>query len=167
MITFERTREYGLVGAIRRHPKLYDAAADDFSPAVDKCVVREDEAIWYVLALREGSILGLFAIAPQNAICWEIHTRLLPASWGAIATAAAAGIIPWIWEHTPCERLVTVCPIYNRLAIRFAERAGLMRYGVNSKSWLKNGRLFDQVLLGISKAGHIPKMSPTSVGCLN
>jgi len=134
-----------------RHPKLYDPGADDFAPARDRWTPREDESIWYVLACNDGELLGLFALAPQNAICWEIHTRLLPASWGAIAAAAARAVIPWIWENTPCRRLVTVCPEYNRLAIRFARRAGLEQYGINPDSWQKDGRLFAQVLLGISK----------------
>lgn len=151
MITFERTRNYQLVGAIMRNPRLYDAAADDFAPARENFRPREDEAIWYILAKDGESILGVFALAPQNTVCWEIHTRLLPASWGAIAAAAARAVVPWIWEHTGCRRLVTVCPSYNRLAIRFAERAGMTRYGVNPASWMKGGELVDQVLLGISK----------------
>lgn len=152
MITFERSRDYAAIGAIMRHGRLYDAGADDFSPARIQFEPRQDESIWYVMAFNDGDLVGLFALAPQNAICWEIHTRLLPEAWGAIAAAAARDIVPWIWENTPCRRLVTTCPSYNRLAIRFAERAGGMtRYGVNPASWQKNGQLFDQVLLGISK----------------
>lgn len=133
------------------HPQLYGAAVDDFSPEREQFLPRRDDAIWYVGAFVGGGYIGLFALAPQNTICWEIHTRLLPASWGATAAAAARAVVPWIWENTPCRRLVTVCPAYNRLAIRFAQRAGLERYGVNPASWQKGGRLVDQVLLGISK----------------
>lgn len=151
MVTFERTRDYALVGEIMRHPRLYDAGADDFAPAREAFQPREDEAIWYVLAKSAGELLGLFAIAPQNAVCWEIHTRLLPSTWGKVAGETAAAVIPWVWANTPARRLVTICPGYNRLAVRFAKRAGLEVYGVNFASWLKNGRLWDQVLLGISK----------------
>jgi RimJ/RimL family protein N-acetyltransferase len=151
MIRFERSREYSTIGAIMRNPKLYGACADDFSPAREQFEPRTDDAIWYVLVWEGKVLLGLFALAPQNAVCWELHTRLLPEAWGSVAAAAAAGIVEWIWAHTPCLRLVTVCPAYNRLAIRFAERAGMSRYGVNPRSWQKGGELFDQVLLGLSK----------------
>jgi RimJ/RimL family protein N-acetyltransferase len=151
-LTFERSRDYALISAIMRHPRLYGAAADDFACARESFEARQDEAIWYVMAYDGARVLGLFAICPQNAVTWEIHTRLLPDTWGAIATAAARAIVPWIWENTGCRRLVTACPSYNRLAVRFAERAGgMVRYGVNPASWLKDGQLFDQVLLGISK----------------
>lgn len=150
-MTFERSFDLKIIRDVMRNPALYERCADDFSPAREAFEPRTDPGIWYVLA-RDGQVIyGLFALAPQNTICWEIHTRLLPASWGAIAATAAAGVVPWIWENTGALRLVTMCPAYNRLAIRFAERAGLVRYGVNPDSWQKHGKLHDQVLLGISK----------------
>lgn len=151
MLTFERSRDSRLITAVFRHEKLYDASVDDFAPARLDFVCREDEAIWYVLVKDGEKLLGLFALAPQNHLCWEIHTRLLPTSWGREAAAAAKEIILWVWASTPCVRLVTSCPSYNRIAIRFAERAGLTRYGLNPRSWMKGDKLVDQVLLGISK----------------
>jgi RimJ/RimL family protein N-acetyltransferase len=151
MITFQRTYDYDLIESIMTHPQLYEAAADDFAPTRESFQPRTDSDIWYILVRFAGNVIGLFALAPQNAICWEVHTRLLPAAWGPIARAAAAALVPWVWENTGCRRLVTVCPSYNRLAIRFAERGGMTRYGVNPQSWQKGGALFDQVLLGISK----------------
>ncbi len=70
-------------------------------------------------------LLGIFILAPQSAVCWEIHTRLLPTAWGAKARAAAQGVTRWAWANVPgCRRIVTSVPAQNRLAIRFAERAG-------------------------------------------
>jgi len=134
------------------HPAVYQA--DDFTPPADKFTVREDPGIWYVLAFdgeRNTELLGLFVLVQLSPICWEIHTRLLPGSWGKQAAEAARGILAWLWERTPCLRLVTAVPAYNRLAIRFAERAGLKVFGNNERSYLKGGVLHDQILLGISK----------------
>ena len=134
-----------------RHPKLYDVCADDFQPPRERFSPREDEAIWYVLAREGVEVLGLFALAPQNELCWEIHTRLLPEAWGPRALAALEGVIQWTFANTPCVRLVTTIPIYNRLALRYGDRAGFQRFGVNPNSWMKDGVLHDQVLMGISK----------------
>ncbi len=152
-MTFKRLHPWEpAIGQIFGHPKLWDSSVDDFAGAAENFVPRQDEAIWYVGVLDEKRhIFGIFALAPQNQICWEVHTRLIPSSWGKEAREAAAALIPWVWENTPCLRLVTSCPDYNKLAIRFAERAGMTRYGVNPASWMKGGKLHDQVLLGISK----------------
>jgi RimJ/RimL family protein N-acetyltransferase len=149
-LTFTRTFDYELVGAIMRHPSLYQA--DDFSPRREDYNPDENPLICYVLVEDAGEVLGLFILAPQNHICWEIHTRLLPCAWGERAAAAAKGILEWVWANTPAQRLVTFCPAYNRLAIRFAKRAGMTEYGRNPQSWQKDGRLHDQVLLGISRS---------------
>jgi len=86
-----------------------------------------------------------------NAICWEVHTCLLPCAWGERAYIAARALPEWIWRHTPCRRIVTNVPSSNRLALRFALRAGMTIYGCNKASYLKNGRLCDQLCLGLSK----------------
>jgi RimJ/RimL family protein N-acetyltransferase len=57
----------------------------------------------------------------------------------------------WLWAHTSCRRLITNVPARNRLALRFAEAAGMERFGVNHASLLKDGKLQDQILLGLSR----------------
>ena len=42
-------------------------------------------------------------------------------------------------------------PEYNRLAIRFADLSGWKQFGFNEKSHMKNGKLWGQILFGISK----------------
>jgi len=148
-MTFTRSFDFELIGEIMRHPALYQA--DDYGPAREHFQPRQDPEIRYVLVEDAGDVLGLFILAPQNTICWEIHTRLLPLSWGKRAAEAARGLIAWLWAETFVVRLVTSVPAPNRLAIRFAERAGLKRFGTNLASYQKDGTLYDQVLLGISR----------------
>jgi RimJ/RimL family protein N-acetyltransferase len=100
-----------------------------------------------------GELLGLWMFTPQNAVCWEIHTCLLPCAWGRRAGEAARRMAEWVWANTPCRRLVTAIPAYNRLALRFAEAAGMRRWGLNERSFLKHGELQDQILLGLSPEG--------------
>lgn len=156
---FERTTDWDLIRSVMTHPKLWEASADDFAPAREEFQPRKEPGIWYVALRAAGrELLGLFILAPQNAICWEIHARMLPGTWGLLASLAAHGIVEWIWAHTPCRRIVTHIPSTNRLAIRYAERAGFERYGVNPASWQKDGELIDLVLLGISEPGTPPRM---------
>jgi hypothetical protein len=42
-------------------------------------------------------------------------------------------------------------PANNRLALSFAKSCGMTEYGLNPQSFLKDGQLYDQVLLGVSK----------------
>lgn len=168
MLLFERTHDYALLRAIATHPRVWEALADDATPSRDEWHPTEHEAYCYVLVrgpkrqIEDASttgplgqdgdeVLGFFLLVPQNAVCWEIHTCLLPCAWGAKARDAAAGIVRWLWAHTNAQRLVTNVPASNRLALRFALRAGMTEYGRNPNSYLKRGQLEDQILLGLSR----------------
>lgn len=150
VIYFERSFDYPLIRGIMTHEAIYRHLADDHSPSADQYQPIESEAVWYVLAFDSKELLGLWMLHPHNAICWEIHTCLLPHAWGARALEAAHLLPDWIWEHTPCRRLITNVPEYNRLAYRFALRSGMVEYGRNEASFLHEGRLYAQICLGIS-----------------
>jgi RimJ/RimL family protein N-acetyltransferase len=155
MLTFERTQDLELVRSILTHPRIYPWISDDGAPAAADFQPVDHPAIWYVLVKEQlcggDRVLGLFLFTPQGAACWEVHTCLLPIAWGRRAAAAAAGAAEWLFEQTSCSRIVTTVPAYNRLALRFARAAGMTEYGRNPASYLKNGKLHDQVLLGLSR----------------
>lgn len=151
MITIERSRDWALIRSVMVHPQIYPHISDDFAPTPDEYEVAQNEAIFYLAAKDDAEFLGLFAYLPQNSICWEVHTCLLPNAWGPRATGAAKESIRWIFANTACQRIVTNVPARNRLALRFAKRAGLLQYGFNPRSYPKHGQLVDQILLGISK----------------
>jgi RimJ/RimL family protein N-acetyltransferase len=101
--------------------------------------------------VRDGAeVLGLFMLVRHNAVTWEIHTCLLPSAWGRTIEAARE-MAGWAFAHMPCFRIITNVPAYNRLALKFAQRAGMIEYGTNYRSYLKDGRLWDQICLGLSK----------------
>jgi RimJ/RimL family protein N-acetyltransferase len=97
-----------------------------------------------------AQLLGMWSLVAHNAVCWEIHTCLLPHAWGR-SLRAALEMAEWIWRETPCRSLITHVPAYNRLALKFARQAGMTEYGVIPRSWLKDGILWDQIVLGLSK----------------
>lgn len=151
MISLERTRDYELVRQIMTHPAIFRHISDDGSPRREEYRPWEGEAAWYLLVKDNEEVLGLFMVHPHNSVTWEVHTCLLPSAWGERAKEAAHKSLQFIWKEMPCQRLITNVPRFNRLALRFAQQAGLKVFGVNHKSFLKHGQLHDQIMLGISK----------------
>ena len=154
MITCERSTDYKLIREILIHPRIYSHAADDYSVPPEEFVPPESEHIYYVIVRDDEEVLGMFVFVPHSRVMWEIHTCLLPASWGARAAGAARAVIDWLWSNTDCRRMITNVPAYNRLALRFARTAGLTEFGRNPASILKDGILHEQIMLGISKDKH-------------
>ena len=150
-MTFERSEDWELIKKIVTHPRVYPAVSDDFSPPASEWEPIKHQDAWYVIARDGEDVLGLWALFPDSRICWKVHTCLLPKSYGERARVAVRGFSAWVWANTPCLRVITDVPDYNRLAMNFALEAGLTEFGVNRKAYMKNGKLHDLVMLGISK----------------
>lgn len=150
-MTFERTHSLFLVRQIMTHPRIWPHISDDACPEPREFRPLDHPGVWYVLVSAGAELLGMFVFAPQNGVCWEVHTCLYPAAWGPRAREAARAMAGWIWANTPCRRIVTNVPACNRLALRFARDAGMEQFGVNPQSWMKHGKLHDLIMLGISR----------------
>ena len=155
-IAFERTTDLELIRKIVTHEKIWPHVSDDGAGHPEDYQPVNHPAIWYVTVLSNGQLMGAWIFTPENSICFGVHTCLLPQAWGSFAHCAARAMAQWVWEHTPCKRIVTTVPTYNRLALAFAKGAGMEQYGLNPRSYQKNGKLYDQILLGISRPEEIP-----------
>lgn len=143
----ERTRDMKLVREVMMHPSIWphihDDGVKDYEP------IDVDGLYW--LEVNENETLGVFLVHQHNSVCYEVHTCILPVAWGEKAATAARLLLDWVFKNTGCLKLVTHVPSYNRLAKKFARNAGMQHEGINRQSFLRNGVLLDQYLLGITK----------------
>ena len=134
------------------HPKVWPYITDDDAPPVAEFAPIVHHHVIYLLCRDGAKLLGLWMFTRQNAVTVEVHTCLLPGHGFTRAREAARGAAEWIWEHCPAvQRIITNVPRFNRLALKFALDVGMDRYGTNPKSFLKDGILQDQTLLGLSR----------------
>lgn len=150
-VTISRSRDYSLLWRIATSPRIYRMTSDDRSPAPLRWRIQEREDCIYLLAKAGNQILGFCAFYPVNGATYETHVCFLEEAYGQKALAAFKTMLWWIWENTRAARIVGSVPDFNELAIAFAKRAGFEVYGVNHKSFLKDGRLRNQICMGISK----------------
>lgn len=148
---FQRTHDMATVRWIMTEPSIYRNIVDDGCPPSSEFQPADHPSIWYVLVRDSETPLGLWMLVPHNSFCYEVHTCLLPVARGQRARLAAGEFLAWVWSNTPCERLVTSVPAFNKLALKFAKEAGMVEYGINPQSFKRHARLFDQHLLGMSR----------------
>lgn len=124
----------------------WDMATDDGAPEREFYFPPFGDSVMWVKV--EDS--GVFLLEKKNHILYEVHTILLPCARGRAVEIGKAAL-DWAWNNTPAQRIVTSVPEYNPLALRLALRVGFTVYGINPLSFSKDGVLFDQTLLGLSK----------------
>lgn len=153
-VRIQRSTDASLIKRVITHPRVYPHVSDDSSPDPEKFYVSEavkHPNVYFLLAYDGNELLGLFMVHQHNGVMYEVHTCLLPNAWGEKATEAGKKLIRWVFENTPCEKLITFVPEGNTLALRFAKRCGLRLEGLVTKSYRKGGRLLNQSLLGVEK----------------
>lgn len=147
----ERTFDMELVKAVLTHPAIYPHITDDGCPPIDE-FEPADHPSFYRLAVYDGEdVAGLFLFHPANMVCYEGHICLLPAHQGGDTRAAAKSALAWMFENTPCQKIMARVPAKNLPARRAVERAGMLEEGKLRKSLLKDGVLQDQILYGVEK----------------
>lgn len=149
-LSIVRTFDLELVRQTMTHPKVYPHISDDTSPEPEEFIPPENDLIMYLAGYEHGEYRGLFMFHPVNGVTLEVHTCLLPSAYGK-AHEFTAKALEHIWINTSAVRIITQVPDCNRLAKVLAEKTGMTEYGVNPKSFLHNGELYDIHLLGISK----------------
>jgi RimJ/RimL family protein N-acetyltransferase len=150
-VTIERSTDYALIAAVANDPSVYRMASDDFSPMQGSWKPTMNEQIHYLVAHDKGTLLGLCAFIPENAVCWQAHLCFLPAAYGKLSLQAFGEMLNWMWQHTKAQRIVGQIPLYNSLAINFVRKVGFKQFGMNPQSWGKGGKLWDRVCLGITR----------------
>lgn len=153
---FERSRDWDEIKRIITHPAIWRHCSDDYSPQPQAFQPIQQADVWYVLVRDGVETLGLFMVVPHSTILWEVHTCLLPCCWGPKAAGIAREAARWLFEQTPCQRLITNVPDDNRVALRFAKRAGMKQFGLNPRAWIKGGKLLDVHMLGFNRDEVIP-----------
>lgn len=150
-IEIRKTNDYELIKKICTHPRSWEWLADDYSPKREEWEPVEDEKIIYLAAYAGLTPIGIFALIPDNTICWKCHICMLPMAYGPLAHEATLAMFDWTWQNTHCLRLVAYISEQNRTTIKFARSVGMEEYGLNPRSWMKRGVLHGQILLGISR----------------
>lgn len=149
--TIHPSQDYALISAIIRHKKVYPHIADDFSPDPEDYRCPEYPHLVYLLARDRGELLGVWILIPISNVHWEISWAPLPTAFGSRARSATRAVFAWIWANTTCARITATIAATNRLSLLLARAVGMAEYGRNPYSVQRHGRLYGQVLLGISK----------------
>ena len=136
---------------VMTHPRVWPHISDDNSPWPDAFEPIVHPGLYYLAPECDGERVGVFLYHSHSAVLWEVHTCILPKFWGEPATQAARDGLRWMLDNTKCRKVITHVPKPNVPARRFAMRVGMWSEGINRKSFLKDGVLHDQFILGITE----------------
>lgn len=146
-LSLVRTHDMDLVKSIMLHDSIWQKIHDDGCIGAEP---QDMETIYWLIVYDNGKASGMYLVYPLNAACYEMHTCLLPEIWGQKANKAAQLLANYLFGVIGVKKVITNVPKSNKIALKYALRNGMTIEGVNRESFLKNGALEDQTMLGMT-----------------
>ena len=129
-------------------PEIYGRITDDGSPSIEEFEpVKPCHEVYY---LTDENNVGLVFLHWINSVTLVGHVQILK-DGRAKAMEFGKEALNWIWENTPAQKITVTIPELYPDVERFVIKQGFQHEGVSKKSHLKNGKLYDQSYLGLSR----------------
>ena len=137
------------VDSILKHDSIYPFISDDYCPKAEDytCAPLLSHNGVYYLSPDKNSI---FVYIPINSITYEVHSNVLPPARNR-SSELALMTVKYMFEQTKCMKIKTHVPVFNTPALHLSFKCGLRVEGNLRESFLKNNKLYDQIILGLSK----------------
>ena len=146
MIELRKIDCLDLINSIKLNASVIDDISDDQTKGVFLTELPSFMSFYGVF--DDGNCVGFFAIQSHNSVTVEIHTTLLPECRGRNALIAGELIIDLILSTH--KKIISYIPEYNKKALVYAQVLGFEIEGLIKNSFLKNGKLYKQYLVGRS-----------------
>ena len=138
--------DLNLINEIILNPFVQDDIADDSSIGVS--ISEIPSHVRFMGVYDNDMLCGLYMLVPQNCATVEVHTCLLPLLRGRKAIRAGRLIIQYMFDRY--KKIISWIPIDNKKAELYSKLLGFKIEGISREKKLKNGKLQDMKLVGIT-----------------
>lgn len=150
-MNIERTLDAELIKGIITRPDMWRTVAEDgvkvegYAPDLARAA--------YLSVSVGGAVVAIYQLMAINSVCLEIHAHVLPEYRSKYADKTGRAVLKWIYDTAPqYNKVVVFVPVLYKNVRLFTCRLGFKEEGLNRASYLKNGIIVDQWLLGITRA---------------
>lgn len=145
-----RTFDVALAYAVVTSPDIWSTIAEDGQTPAE--YVPDVQTACWLTVYDDSKLVGLYILRRVNAITAEIHPMVLPKYRKQYSIAASKAVIGWFWEKAPwCRKIIGWVPTLYPNVRKHGEAIGFQIEGTNVQSYLKDGEVHDQWLLGLTR----------------
>lgn len=148
----ERTFDEQVVKSVMLHPAIWATVAEETQDP-EKWEPEMVADCWLQIVC-DGKLIGLYNIHAHNSVTLEIHAQVLPEYRSEYAKESSRQVLQWILDSEDAagyEKVIAQIPTLYPQVKHFTLNAGFQEEGLNRLSYRKDGKLYDQWLLGITR----------------
>lgn len=144
-----RTYDTEIIEGLMRMPDLWATIAEDGQNPDDYKADCEGEC--WLLMMNDTDFIGAYNLHAHNSVTVQIHAHVISAHRKQYSYETGMAALQWIIDNTEYQKVVAIIPTIYENVKRFTCSFGFQEEGINRQSYLKNGELVDQYLLGITR----------------
>jgi RimJ/RimL family protein N-acetyltransferase len=150
----QRVYNQELLRSVILQPRLWKAISEDGSIGPDQ-YYPDMESIYAIALTHEDALHGFVLGREYTDSVSEIHIAIAPDYWGHEHNVELGKMgTTALFEQTGAQKLVASIPVDDKEVLRFAQRVGFQREGVNKQSFRRDGQLLDQYYVGLTRENH-------------
>lgn len=150
MIKATRTYDHELIKSIMTSRGLWETVAED-GHLPDDFTCDTDSECWLLMTSGDD-VVGLYNIHGINAVTCEIHAQVIPKHRERHSYGTGRAALEWIFNEAPeYKKVIAQIPVVFENVKNFTCQFGFQVEGVNRLSYLKDGAVVDQWLLGMTR----------------
>lgn len=148
MIIASRTYNSNLVREILLDPEINERISDDSHADIDIDVNKD---CWVKMEV-EGDLVGVYRLHALNRWTVQIHAHVFAKHRDNHAFDTGKAILRWFIDTTDYLKIVAEIPECYPDVVKFTQKFGFRIEGFNRQSRMKEGKLIDQIWLGITRS---------------
>lgn len=149
MIEIFPTTNQDLIKRLIKSDAIWDKISQDMYYAKDYSPCMDD--LW-LKVLADGELCGVYAFDNLRGVCCDIHPYIIPEFRVKAAREGLNLALKYLFNNFDkiCKVNATI-PIIYRAVYNFSINNGFTHEGINRQSFMKNGVIHDQWLVGVTR----------------
>lgn len=149
-VRIENTIDMDLVKAIVTEPEIWERASDGLSK--EEFYPGYDSMTCWLLCIENDTPIGVILLHTDNSASLRMHPYLR-AQFREKGRIMMKAFYEWLIASTKDEvnKVIVSIPETHKKVINFAKKVGFKTEGFNRESYRKDGKLYGQQNLGITR----------------
>ena len=145
----QRTFNEELIKEVLSDERLWEVSTEDGTPPVAEFWPDIDEKVWVAMIDDDDKVRGFMVGDLVSKAQVRVHVAIRSEYWGDKANVELGKMALQWYIDQGTRKIIATIPTEDKQVLRYAQRCGLQREGINKKSFLRNGEMLDQYYLGM------------------
>lgn len=131
------TKDVNAINALMNDPSIKPWICGNLVGVLDISPLVNEKNIFFV------DEHGGCALIYMSDGIYDLHSFVLPSGRGRWVKKNFDAVKGWMFANTNCERIITLCPTNNGMAVGAARFCGFKKYGTIANAWEHDGEIYD------------------------